>query len=101
MKHLRQYLSWQTLYPKTLGIISTTLGLSILYKLLVSAAPMANILHLTHGLFASPALANDISRLASFILACIAIIMGYRGIVHNNICLGTQCNVEAKNRAVK
>ena len=97
MKPLLSYLSLNTLYPKTLGLISASLGLHILYRLVFEAAPMANLTHLSNRLIDQPDLANNTAVLGSFLLAGLALVMGYRGLVHNNVCIGGHCSVDSTN----
>lgn len=87
-------LSLRNLYPKLLGAISFLLGFKILFTLFVQGLSMQNISRWSHGVFGDTYWAEGLAMIVSFAIAALAITLGYKGVVYNNICIGRKCTID-------
>ena len=83
------------IYPKVMGSVSFVLGLSVFYNLFIEGQAMSKIVTLMNAIAGDSALAEVLSLAATLLLAMAAVVLGYRGMVYNNICIAGQCTLDS------
>lgn len=87
-------ISLATLYPKIVGTVSLILGLDIVYALFFEGMALRKVSNFMLSVTGHTGQAHEIAMALSFGLAALAIFLGIRGILYNNICIGGQCKVK-------
>ncbi|WP_338291416.1 hypothetical protein [Planctobacterium marinum] len=74
--------------------MSALLGLKVFYGLSFLATPMPNITALLYTISDNAAWTEPASFILSSLLAILALTLGIKGIIYNNVCIGEQCSLD-------